>query len=121
MKIGKWRSITCSLLLSYHQFSPIRGLSSGDRGPRSQDNMLTEGPGSTGKKRPLSWILSFISIHDTDGCTIMSILDSTSVLRSKTLELHVHLLIWMKFNDFVHVHKVNAQAAETSREMAFDT
>lgn len=27
----------------------------------------------------------------------------------------------MKFNDFVHVHKINTHSTETSREMAFNT
>lgn len=51
--------------------------------------ILTGGPGSTGKNRPLSLILSFISIQDTDGCTIMSMLGFLSVIHSKRLKTYV--------------------------------
>jgi len=41
---------------------------------KEDEHLLTDGPGSTGKKRPVLLIFSFKSIHETAGWTTMSML-----------------------------------------------
>lgn len=70
--------------------------------PRLAGMKLTDGPGSTGKKRPESLICSFKLIHGTEGWTTTSILSLKCQSPCQTRNYGCCLLVCMQGEDFVH-------------------
>jgi hypothetical protein len=83
----------------------------------------TDGPGSTGKKSPESFICPLRFIHDTAGWTTMSMLNWSPMSdpQSSKNKSSTGVLGFVKIQNFVHVCKIYAHTPERCRKISFQT